>query len=42
MANEKNIDGMAGVIDALEAIGVDIKSPKLQKLIRKSLSLIHI
>jgi HK97 gp10 family phage protein len=36
MANEKNIDGMAGVIDALEAIGVDIKSPKLQKLIRKS------
>ena len=36
MASDKNIQGMSEVINALEAIGVDIKSPKLQKLLRKS------
>jgi HK97 gp10 family phage protein len=36
MASDKNIEGMSEVINALEAIGVDIKSPKLQKLLRKS------
>ena len=36
MASDKNIEGMSEVINALEAIGVDIKTPKLQKVIRQS------
>ncbi len=36
MASDKNIEGISDVIKSLESIGVDVKSRKLQKLLRKS------
>lgn len=36
MANTKNIEGMGEIINALESMGKNIVTPKLQKLIRKS------
>ena len=36
MAKNAHIDGMAEVVKALEAVGVDVKSEKLQKVLRKS------
>ena len=33
---DKNVTGMAEVLNALEAMGANVKTPKLQKVIRKS------
>lgn len=36
MAKNAHIDGMAEVVKALEAVGIDVKSEKLQKVLRAS------
>jgi HK97 gp10 family phage protein len=38
MAKTTNIQGMGEIINALESLGVDVKSQKLQKVLKKSAS----